>query len=191
VRAPSLHTSQRPIPTGVDDPQVKLGAMTAEALKIKTTGGWSFTINLIHMTRQMEPMIPLTGEVIKSYPVIKECVQVLEYYDGPLVSYLKTDENHYLHLWCDTDGETHRWMLARVAQADIEGLRQKDEAGERVTAYATVVPDKILDPFVYISEEGPRPGPVTRVRIKDIPQSYLPQDGGSREFYRQLDRTER
>lgn len=120
-------------------------------------------------------MLNLRGLTIDGSPMRNMShVSDLLYYDGPILSHLTDSRgNHFLQHWCDDDENHNRWAIMRITEAMILRLRHN------VLPLNLVVPDQILDDFVYyidVDSEG-RTASSTRVWTEDIPEEYLPLPG--------------
>ncbi len=103
----------------------------------------------------------------------------LEYYDGPLQSYFKTDTDHYIWYWCDYVAGMNRWMVFRVSE---ETIRKLLKPGKEFNL-ADIMPACFLDSCVYFVDRFFWDDFITRVLVTDIPKDYLPEQGSVIETY--------
>jgi hypothetical protein len=47
------------------------------------------------------------------------------YYDGPVLSLIKSNEKTYFYLWADSDDECNRWLAITVSEEQIEQYKDR------------------------------------------------------------------
>ncbi len=101
-------------------------------------------------------------------------IQDLVHYDGPILTqYLHPRGDHYLYYWCDCDDRLNRWMVLRVAEANVLRLVN------RFVPLDYVIPGECRDDYVYFVDmdaDGETES-VMLVATSAIPGSYAPEKG--------------
>ena len=90
------------------------------------------------------------------------------WYDGPLFSHFKYDENDdYFMLWKDHDEKYHRWILYRTPSESLIAYFKKETSDVELILNNP-------DGFVFFVDVDSKWSRVTKVKVEDIPEIYLP-----------------
>lgn len=121
------------------------------------------------LTTASRHLEPLQGIQTTALPFKAAFVRDLEWFEGPLLSELRTEDGaSILMRWCDMDKTAHRWMVLHVDAASIE-----DYLTKKIDILSLLNP---LDGFFYFSDMyGANTLRVTRVVKGQVPDVYLPE----------------
>lgn len=113
------------------------------------------------------------GLIIDKFPYENlRLVADLLYFDGPLLSYFKDNNNqHYLHYWCDTDESYNRWLVCKIPQRALSHfLTRQLTLPELIFASE---PDSI---YLVDMDEQLRYAHIVKTQLAKLPEDYLPND---------------
>lgn len=92
----------------------------------------------------------------------------LVFFEIPLVTQLRSHSGvNYLKIWCDTEGDTDRYIFFSITQERLEQYRQQDiPLRDLIT--------ESQDGFIYLIDEYQKALTVTVVNLDSIPECYIP-----------------
>lgn len=120
-------------------------------------------------------MTPLKGQPIQDVSWLQtlEVVEVLCYYDGPLVSLVRDRKGEtYVKVWCDCENTQDRHFIIKATPTEINKY-----GDEHAKALHELLTDPPCHAVIFIDEvwvKGAATMTAQTVNMQDFPKNYMP-----------------
>lgn len=100
-------------------------------------------------------------------------VKDLIYYDGPLLSLFKTQNNlNLLFYWVDVDSDFNRWLVVKITKTNLQAYLKN-----KLSLYQILTKPKNNSIYKVDIDKDLIYHNILKLTPKQIPQSYLPVKG--------------